>query len=340
VEEEEGEPMEGLEEERPTESKDDKSAGSHGVDQRERGEKERVKKEKRDKRKKDKKKKKSQKREGEKSGSKESLLGEETARKGGPDAAMKMALEIPNPLVQAGLARALRITRGEKEEKDSNSMTRDEEEGEVEERERAKKESAQERENGHGHIFKGGTRTKNTTRMTAGSARLKQPLTGEPPAVSSRETTPDVEEEGGIESGEERRIERLKVTKAQLDEELRLKIIRIAEKEKRLREEREEAAQVLQEQRTVEEELPEGVEKVATEMVDEFWGFGEGEGTAKEGEEGEGDVLKDKRTEARKELEEEREPVGLKGERAGERKRRVKESEDECDVGRDSLLVC
>jgi hypothetical protein len=79
----------------------------------------------------------------------------------------------------------------------------------------------------------------------------------------------------------------------------------------------------LQEQRAVEEELPEGVEKVATETVDEVWGFGEGEGTAKEGEEGEGDALKDERTEAREELEEEGEPVGLKGERAGKRERRV-----------------
>jgi hypothetical protein len=108
VEEEEGEPMEGLEEERPAESKGDKLAGSHGVDKRERGEKEKVKKEQRDKKKKDKKKKKGQKGEREKSGSKESPLGEEMARKGGPDAAMKMALEIPDPLVQAGVARALR----------------------------------------------------------------------------------------------------------------------------------------------------------------------------------------------------------------------------------------
>jgi hypothetical protein len=261
VEEEEGEPMEGLEEERPAESKGNKSAGSHGVDKRERGEKEKVIKEKRDKKKKDKKKKKKgQKGEREKSGSKESSLGEETARKGGPDAAMKMALEIPDPLVQAGVARALRLTRGEKEEKDNDSTTGDEEEGEDEEREQAKKESAQAREKGYGHTFEGGTRTKNTTRMTAGSARLKQPPTAEPPAVSSRETTPEVEEEGETESSEERRIERLKVTKAQLDEELRLKKTRIAEKEKRLQEEREEAAQVLREQWAVEEELPEGVE--------------------------------------------------------------------------------
>jgi hypothetical protein len=329
VEEEEGEPMEGLEEERLAESKGDKSAGSQGVDKRERGEKEKVNKEKRDKKKKDKKKKKEQKGEREKSGSKESSLGEETARKGGPDAAMKMALEIPDPLVQAGVARALRITRGKKEEKNSNTTTGDEEEGEDEEREQAKKESAQEREKGHGHIFKGGTRTKNTTRMTAGSARLKQPPTGEPPAVSSRETTPKVMEEGGAESSEERSFERLRVTKAQLDEELRLKIIRIAEKEKRLQEELEEAAQVLQEQRAVEEELPKGVEKVATETVDEVQGLGEGEGTVKEKEEGEGDALKNERTEAREELEKGGEPVGLKGERADERKRRVKESEDE-----------
>jgi hypothetical protein len=174
VKEEEEEPMEGLEEERPAESKGNKSAGSHGVDKRERGEKEKVKKEKRDKEKKDKKKKKGQKREREKSVSKESPLGEETARKGGPDAAMKVALKIPNPLVRAGVARALRITRGEKEEKDNDSTTGDEEEGKDEERGRAKKESAQEREKGYGHIFTGGTRTKNTTCMTAGSARLKQ----------------------------------------------------------------------------------------------------------------------------------------------------------------------
>jgi hypothetical protein len=174
---------------------------------------------------------------------------------GGPDAAMKMALEIPDPLIQAGVTRALRLTRGKKEEKDSDSTTRDEKEGEDEERGRAKKESAQEREEGYGHIFKGGTRTKNTTRMTAGSARLKQPPTCEPPAESSRETTPEVEKERGTESSEARRIERLKVTNAQLDEELRLKKIWIADKERRLQEEREEAAQVLQEQRAVEEVL-------------------------------------------------------------------------------------
>jgi hypothetical protein len=46
----------------------------------------------------------------------------------------------------------------------------------------------------------------------------------------------------GGESSEDRRIEELKATKAQLDEELRLKEIRIAEKERKLREEREEAA--------------------------------------------------------------------------------------------------
>jgi hypothetical protein len=82
----------------------------------------------------------------------------------------------------------------------------------------------------------------------------------------------------------------------------------------------------LQEQRVVEEELPEGVEKVATETVDEVRRFGEGEGTVKEGEEGEGDALKGERTEAREELEEEGKAVGLKGERAGERERRVEES--------------
>jgi hypothetical protein len=85
----------------------------------------------------------------------------------------------------------------------------------------------------------------------------------------------------------------------------------------------------LQEQRAVEEELPEGVEKVAAGTVDEVRGFGEGEETTKEGKEGEGDTLKDERTEACEELEEEGEPVGLKGERADEREQRVKELEDE-----------
>jgi hypothetical protein len=133
------------------------------------------------------------------------------------------------------VARALRLTRDEKEEKDNDSTTGDEEEGKDEERGRAKKESAQEREKGYRHIFKGGTWTKNTTCMTAGFARLKHFPTGEPPAESSRETTPKVEKEGGTELSEARRIERLKVTKAQPDEELRLKKIRIVDKERRLR---------------------------------------------------------------------------------------------------------
>jgi hypothetical protein len=305
-EKQEGEPMEGLEEERPVESKGDKPAGSRGVEEWERGEKERVKKEKSDKKKKDKKKKKGQKEEEEKSGSGKSPLGEGTVLKtGGPDVAMKMALEIPDPLIQAGVARALGLTRGETDSKDSDATMGDEEEGEDEERGRAKKESAQKREKGYGHIFEGGTRTKNTTRMTACSARLKQPPTGEPPAESSRETTPKVEKEVGTESSEERRIERLKVTKAQLDEEVRLRMIRIAGKERKLWEEREEAAQVLQEQRGVEEKLPKEVEKVAAETVDKVLGSGEREEPAKEGEEGEGDTLKDERTDAREELEEE-----------------------------------
>jgi hypothetical protein len=85
--------MEGLEEERPAESKSDKSAGSHGVDKRERGEKEKIKKEKRDKKKKDKKKKKGQKGEREKSGSKESPLGE----KGGSGCGHEDGLGDPGP---------------------------------------------------------------------------------------------------------------------------------------------------------------------------------------------------------------------------------------------------
>jgi hypothetical protein len=110
---------------------------------------------------------------------------------------------------------------------------------------------------------------------------------------------------------------------------LRLKEIRIADKERKLREEREEAAQVLKEQRAVEDKLPKGVEKGAAETVDGGLEPGEGKKPAKGGKEEEGDALKDERMDAREELEEEGEAVGLKGERACERKRRVEESIDE-----------
>ena len=233
---------------------------------------------------------------------------------------MEMALGIKDPRVQAGVTRALRLNRGETDSKGSDSTTETEEEGQDEERGKVETERWR---------IGGGTRTKNTTRMTAGSARLKQPPAGEPLAESSRETTPEVEKEAGTESGEDRRIERLKATKAQLDEELRLKKIRIADKERRLREEREEAAQVLKEQRAVEEKLPEGVEKGAAETVGEGLGPGEGEKPAKGGKGEEGDALKDERTDAREELEEEREAVGLKDERAGERERSAEEPTDE-----------
>jgi hypothetical protein len=141
-----------------------------------------------------------------------------------------MALEIPDPLIQAGVARTLCLNRGETDSKDNDSTTGDEEEGEDEERGRAKKESAQEKEKGYGHIFGGGTRTRQTARITAGSARLKQPPTEAPPTESSREATPELKEGVGGESSEDRKIEELKATKAQLHEELRLKEIRIAEK--------------------------------------------------------------------------------------------------------------
>jgi hypothetical protein len=39
-------------------------------------------------------------------------------KKGGPDVAMKMALEIPDSLIQAGVARTLRLNRGETDSKD------------------------------------------------------------------------------------------------------------------------------------------------------------------------------------------------------------------------------
>jgi hypothetical protein len=78
----------------------------------------------------------------------------------------------------------------------------------------------------------------------------------------------------GGESSEDRKIEELKATKAQLDEELRLKEIRIAEKERKLRLEREEAAQVVKEQRAIEEKLPEGVERAAVEEVSGTWSRG------------------------------------------------------------------
>jgi hypothetical protein len=231
LEEKEGEPMEGLEEERPAEMegvKGEKPAGSQRVEERERGEKERVRKEKKDKKKKDKKKKKGQKKEGEKSRSGKSPPGEGTVKKGGPGVAMKMALEISDPLIQAGVARTLRLNRGETDSKDSDSTSGDEEEVEDEERGRAKKKRAQEKEKCYGHVFEGGAQTRQTARITAGSARLKQPPTGAPPTESSGEATPELEEGVGGESSEDRKIEGLKATKAQLDEELQLKQIRIA----------------------------------------------------------------------------------------------------------------
>jgi hypothetical protein len=318
LEEEEEEPMEGLEEERPAE-KEGVKGEKPGVEERERGEKERVKKEKKDQKKKDKKKKKGQKKEGEKSRSGKSPLGEGTVKKGGPDVAMKMALEIPDPLIQAGVARTLRLNRGKKDSKDSDSTSGDEEEGEDEERGRAKKERAQEKEKYYGHIFGGGARTRQTARITAGSALLKQPPTGAPPTESFGEATPELEEGVGGESSEDRKIEGLKATKAQLDEELRFKQIWIAEKERKLRLEREEAAQVVKEQRAIEKKLPEGVEKAAAEIGEEILGPGVGEKQAKGGEEEEGDTLKSERTGEREELEEEGEAEDLKGERAGER---------------------
>jgi hypothetical protein len=240
-------------------------------------------------------------------------------KKGGPDVAMKMALEIPDPLIQAGVARTLRLNRGETDSKDSDSTSGDEEEGEDEERGRAKKERAQVKEKCYGHVFGGGAQTRQTARITAGSARLKQPPTEAPPTESSGEATPELEEGVGGESSEDRKIEGLKATKAQLDEELRLKQIRIAEKERKLRLERKEAAQVVQEQRAIEKKLPEGVKQAAAEIGEEILGPGVGEKQAKGGEEEEGDTLKSERANEREELEEEGEAEDLKGKRAGER---------------------
>jgi hypothetical protein len=176
--------MEGLEEERPAEMegvKGEKPAESQRVEEQEREEKERVKKEKRDKKKKekkDKKKKRGQKKEGEKSRSGKSPLGEGTVKKGGPDVAMKMALEIPDPLIQAGVARTLNW--GETDSKDSDSTSGDEKEGEGQERGRAKKERASEKEKCYGHILGGGARTRQTARITAGSARPNSPRLAHP----------------------------------------------------------------------------------------------------------------------------------------------------------------
>jgi hypothetical protein len=128
-----------------------------------------------------------------------------------------------------------------------------------------------------------------------------------------------LEEGVGGESSEDRKLEGLKATKAQLDEELRLKQIRIAEKERKLRLEWEEAAQVVKEQRAIEKQLPEGVEQAAAEIGEEILGPGVGEKQAKGGEEEEGDPLKSERAGEREDLEEEGEAEDLKGERAGER---------------------
>jgi hypothetical protein len=148
-------------------------------------------------------------------------------------------------------------------------MTGDEEEGEGEERGRAKKEHAAEKEKCYGHIFGGGARTRQTARITAGSARLKQPPAGAPPSELSKESTPETDsvvEEVQEDSSEDRRIEELKTTKAQLDEELRLKTLRIAEREKELQLRRDrEAAQVLEEQQAKGRKRSEEIEQEAME---------------------------------------------------------------------------
>jgi hypothetical protein len=52
-----------------------------------------------------------------------------TVKKGGPDAAMEMALQVKDPLIQANLTRILRVTRGEEtRSSNSDSPTKDEEE--------------------------------------------------------------------------------------------------------------------------------------------------------------------------------------------------------------------
>jgi hypothetical protein len=159
LEEEEGEPMEGLEEERSAEVEGEKGEkpGEGEEDERERKKKEererkkkeRVKREKKDKKKKNKKKKRDQRKEEGQSKLGKSPLGEgliKTAKKSGPDVAMEMALKVEDPLVQANVARTLRLNRGETDSKGSDSTLEEEEGGDDKERGSAKKEHAKEKE--------------------------------------------------------------------------------------------------------------------------------------------------------------------------------------------------
>jgi hypothetical protein len=161
--------------------------------------------------------------------------------------------------------------------------------------------------------------------MTAGSARLKEPPTGVPSTEPFGESTP--KSEGGVEgvqedSSEDRRIKELKATKAQLDEELRLNMLRIAEREKELELKRDrEAAQMLEEQRAEGRKRPEEIEQEAMETEEGVLKPGAEERQTRGDEEREEEPLKGERADEHEGSEEgeEKEAEKVKGKRAGER---------------------
>jgi hypothetical protein len=195
--------------------------------------------------------------------------------------------------------------------KDSNSTSEEEEGGEDEEQGSAKKERAKEKGKGYGHNFGGGARSRQTARITAGSARLKHP-----PQEPFKELGTEGESATEADSSEDKRIEELRATEAELEQ------LWIAERERELRLKRDqEAAEGLEDQRAVEKKLPEEVKQVAMETEEGVLKPG-GEGKqAREGEEKEAETLKGERAGEREGLVEgeEREAETLKGERAGER---------------------
>jgi hypothetical protein len=237
-----------------------------------------------------------------------------------------MALKIEDTLIQGNVARTLRLNQGETDSKDSDSLRRTRREKRTKNG-GALKRSAQRRRKVIRCISLGeGARSKQTARMAAGTAHFKQPPAGPPPPESSRESTP--ESEGGVEeveeeSSEDKRIEELRATEAELAEELQLKQLWIAEREKELRLKRDqEAAEGLEDQRAVEKKLPEEVKQVAMETEEEVLKPGAEGKQTREGEEKEAETLKGERAREREGLleGEEREAETLKGKRAGERK--------------------
>jgi hypothetical protein len=194
--------------------------------------------------------------------------------------------------------------KGSEEERPSSKST-SAGEGEEEQMPPAEEGPSKEKEKFPMHIFGGGARTKQTARMTAGTARLK------PPLEALKESRPEAE--GAVEekSSEDRKIEELKTTEAEMVEELRLKKLWVAEREEKLRLKRDqEAAQALEEQRAVEKKSPEEVGQTTTETGKEILKLGMDENQARKGEERGSELLKGERSDERERQAGEEQPRG------------------------------